>query len=157
VKYFFLDTSAFVKAYVVERGEKRVRGLVAAAVANPPLHRVIVTDYTFLEAISALLQKRAERKITEAACNRALAEIEKLLRGIDCPYVIVQASGVAQDVPGIIRQYKLRPGDAVHLAAALASRHSTPEGVDFVFVTCDKAQADAARAEGFTVWDPADD
>ena len=56
MKYFFLDTSAFVKAYVVEPGEKRVRGLIAGAVANPPSCRVVVTDFTFLEAISALLQ-----------------------------------------------------------------------------------------------------
>jgi predicted nucleic acid-binding protein len=85
VKYFFLDTSVFVKAYVAEPGEKRVRGLIHGAVANPPSCRVIVTDFTFLEA-----------------------------------------SDVAADVPSVIRRYGLRPGDAVHIAAALASRSSTP-------------------------------
>jgi predicted nucleic acid-binding protein len=157
VKYFFLDTSAFVKAYVVEAGERRVRGLVAGAVASPPSCRLIVTDFTFLEAISALLQKRAEGKITKAACNSSLAEIEVLLKGVASPYLVISTSDVSEDVPSIIRTYGLRPGDAVHVAAALAARHSTPAGMQFVFVTSDTNQANAARAEGFDVWDPAVD
>jgi len=69
--------------------------------------------------------------------------------------LVVETSDLAGDVPSIIRRYGLRPGDAVHIAAALASRSSTPGGVEFVFVTSDGNQADAARAEGFDVWDPA--
>jgi predicted nucleic acid-binding protein len=157
VKYFFLDTSAFVKAYVVEAGERRVRGLVAGAVANPPACRLVVTDFTFLEAISALLQKRSEGKITKAACDSSLAEIETLLKGTASPYLVISTSDVSEDVPSIIRRYSLRPGDAVHVAAALAARHSTPTGMEFVFVTSDANQANAARAEGFDVWDPAVD
>jgi predicted nucleic acid-binding protein len=155
VKYFFLDTSAFVKAYVVESGEKRVRGLIAGAVANPPSCRVVVTDFTFLEAISALLQKLAEKKISRAVCNASLAEIERLLKGLVSPYLVIETSDVAGDVPSIIRRYGLKPGDAVHIAAALAARSSTQSGVEFVFVTSDGNQAEAARAEGFTVWNPA--
>lgn len=155
MKYYFLDTSAFVKAYVVEPGEKRFRGLIAAAVADPPLCRLIVTDLTFLEATSAILQKREEKKISQAVCNSALREVEKLLLGIDRPYIVVEASGVAGDVPAIIRRYQLRPGDAVHIAAALASRHFAPAATEFVFVSCDEKQAAAAREEGFSVWNPA--
>ena len=156
MKYFFLDTSAFVKAYVVEPGEKRVRGLVAGAVADPPACRVVVTDFTFLEATSAILQRRDQRDITTAVCNSALAELDKLVRGVDCPYMVVESSDVASDVPSVIRQHRLRPGDALHLAAALASRHSAPGDVPFVFVSCDDKQQAAARAEGFDVWNPAE-
>jgi predicted nucleic acid-binding protein len=156
VTHYFLDTSAFVKAYVVEPGERRVRGLVEGATANPPVHRALLTDYTFIEATSALLQKREKRTIAESTCRAAIAEMERLLQGIDCPYAVIQTSGVAGDVPGIISRYGLRPGDAVHLAAALAARASTPLGVDFVFVSCDDNQKSAACAEGFVVWDPAE-
>lgn len=69
---------------------------------------------------------------------------------------MISTSDVSQDVPSIIRRYRLKPGDAVHVAAALAARYSSPAGVQFVFVTSDANQGNAARAEGFEVWDPAE-
>ncbi len=156
MNHYFFDTSAFVKAYVVEPGERRVRGLVEGAAANPPVHRVILTDFTFIEAISAILQKRECRQITERVAASAIGEMERQLAGVDCPYVVMTASDVTADVPGIIRRYGLRPGDAVHLAAGLAARAATPHGVVFVFVSCDQNQKRAASAEGFEVWDPAE-
>lgn len=156
MNYFFFDTSAFVKAYVVEPGERRVRGLVEGAAANPPVHRVILTDFTFIEAISAILQKRDCRQITERAAASAVTDLERLIAGVDCPYAVINASGVTAEVPGIIRRYGLRPGDAVHLAAGLAARAATPVGVPFTFVSCDQQQKRAACAEGFAVWDPAE-
>lgn len=156
MSYYFFDTSAFVKAYVVEPGERRVRGLVEGAAANPPVHRVILTDFTFIEAISAILQKRECRQIAESVATSAVAEMERLIAGVNCPYVVLTASGVTSEVPGIIRRYGLRPGDAVHLAAGLAARASAPSGVPFTFVSCDHNQKRAACAEGFDVWDPAE-
>lgn len=126
------------------------------ATANPPVHRVIPTDFAFIEAISAVLQKRECRQITERVATSAVTEMERLLAGVNCPYVVPTASGVTSDVPGIIRRYGLRPSDAVHLAAGLAARASTPSGVPFTFVSCDQDQKRAACAEGFQVWDPAE-
>lgn len=153
---YFFDTSAFVKAYVVEPGERRVRGLVEGAAANPPVHRVILTDFTFIEAISAIQQKRECRQITRSVAASAISEMERLIAGVDCPYVVITASDVTADVPGIIQRYGLRPGDAVHLAAGLAARASSPYGAPFTFVSCDQNQKRAACAEGFEVWDPAE-
>lgn len=154
MNYYFLDTSAFVKAFVFERGERQVRGLIEAAGTEPPLCRLILTDLTFLEALSAILQRRDTRQITNRVCAAALDDVEELLE-LPQPYLVVQVSEVVREVPAIIRRHGLRPGDAVHIAGALRSRRSSAAALKMVFVTCDAKQERAATAEGLDVWNPA--
>lgn len=97
--YYFFDTSAFVKLYAYEPGEREIRDILSAAVAPTPAAGILV-------------------------CTRL---------------------------------YKLRGGDAVHLAAALAARASSPIGVRFRFVTTDQDQEAAAKAEGMDVYNPVAD
>jgi predicted nucleic acid-binding protein len=154
VTYYFLDTSAFVRAFIVEAGERQIHGLVAGATANPPLLRLVLTDFTFLEALSAVLQKRDARLISNRLCADSLREIEELLIGPHGPYLVVRVSDIVPEVPAIIRRHRLRPGDAVHIAGALRSRESAA-ALKMVFVTCDAKQERAATAEGLDVWNPA--
>jgi predicted nucleic acid-binding protein len=155
VRYYFLDTSAFLKAYIVEPGKRRIRGLVEGATADPPSFRVLVTDFTFLEAVSALLQKREQRQITSSVFVSVAAEIEQLLAGDSFPFSVVRVSSIAHVAPRIIRDHRLRAGDAVHLAAAAVTKASAGREDSLVFVTSDQHQERAATAEGLDVWNPA--
>ncbi|HEV2121331.1 MAG TPA: hypothetical protein VGW38_00960, partial [Chloroflexota bacterium] len=55
--YYFLDTSAFVKIYAYEPGERQVRAVLSAAVAPTPAARIVVCDLVIPEAMSALQQR----------------------------------------------------------------------------------------------------
>jgi predicted nucleic acid-binding protein len=156
VTHYFLDTSAFLKTYIVEPGEKRVRGLVAGATADPPTCRLVVTDFTFVEAASAALQKRDQHLITRRTYASTTAEIERLLVQGAYPFVVVPVSSVVHLAPLLIRTYRIRPGDAVHIGAAISLRAAVPEPSDVVFVSSDEHQKRAARAEALEVWDPAE-
>lgn len=51
-------------------------------------------------------------------------------------------------------EYAIGAADAIHLATALALRAQGDAEAPLVFVTADKALADAAREKGFTVFNP---
>lgn len=155
--YYFLDTSAFVKIYAYEPGERQVRALLSAAVAPTPAARIVVCDLVIPEAMSALQQRFTHKQLTRRAFDDAVNAIIPDLLGPRSPYVVVEASGVMSHSGELARLYRLRGGDAIHLAAALATRASTPPGYGFRFVTTDHDQADAARAEGFPLYDPVTD
>ena len=155
--YYFLDTSAFVRIYAYEPGERQVRALLSAATAPTPAARIVVCDLVIPESMSALQQRFDGRQLTRRAYEDAIDAMIPDLKGPRSPYIVVEASGVMNHSGELARLYKLRGGDAVHLAAALATRASTPPGYGFCFVTTDHDQANAARAEGFPVYDPVTD
>lgn len=153
--FYFFDTSAYVKALACEPGERRVRELINGAAADPPRCRVVVCDFVLPETVSALQQRRDRKDITRKQYEQAAAEVERHATGEDSPFVVIEGSGVMVDSMEIVRRHQLRPGDALHLAAALAARAAIPAGHDFCFVTADEKQENAARAEGFAVLVPA--
>ncbi|HET6228543.1 MAG TPA: type II toxin-antitoxin system VapC family toxin [Longimicrobiaceae bacterium] len=155
MKYYFLDTSAFVRIYALEPGTETVKDLLRAATAPTPSARVLVCDLVYPEALSALSQRLAEKKLTRLAHRSAADGVRQALHGATTPFLIIPASGVMEQAGELVRIYGLRGADAVHLAAALAGREGAPDGVAFRFVTSDHRQADAARGEGFAVYDPA--
>jgi predicted nucleic acid-binding protein len=51
----------------------------------------------------------------------------------------------------IVQRRRLRPADAIQVAAAVLTRDELGAGVDFSFVSADRVQCAAAREEGLEV------
>ncbi|HUF69816.1 MAG TPA: type II toxin-antitoxin system VapC family toxin [Longimicrobiales bacterium] len=151
--FYYLESSALVKAYVLEPGSDRVREIIAAARAEPPATRVLVSVVAFPEVASAVSRRaRPPQSIDATTADRLLARLDADFFGPVRPYVLVNTNEwIARDAASHTRTHKLRGYDAVHLATALACRHSAPLGTDFVFVSADDDLIDAASAEGFVV------
>ena len=58
---------------------------------------------------------------------------------------------VAREAGRVARVHVLRGADAVHVATALVRMRMSPDPDDVFFLTADRRQADAARAEGLEV------
>lgn len=62
--------------------------------------------------------------------------------------VNVEIRLIENEVHRLLTRHRLRAADAIHLATAIVAMDG-PDGVQFI--TRDRDQADAARAEGFEV------
>ena len=158
MRNYFLDASALVKLYVVEAGSNTVRNVLRSAAANPPSSRVFHCDLSLVETISALLQierspTAARRGLSRAALRQLLPRVRADLAARS-PTSVVAASDCIHPAAEIVERYRLRPADAVQLAAALRLKAALP-AQDFRFVSSDEEQCRAAEAEGLRVLRPA--
>ena len=81
MRHYFFDSSTFLKLFVVEAGDKRVREIMHAAQAGNGKVRVALCDLAHPESASALRQmlERGEggrRGISSASLKRALPMIQ---------------------------------------------------------------------------------
>ncbi len=147
---FFLDTSAAVKRYVLERGSSWVTGLPSADAGNT----CWLTQLTPVEALAALYRRARMTSLTHAdalVAERAFrSDLSSLYK------VLVLTQDVVDRAMGLVALYPLRAYDALQLAHALelcdlrlASGLSAP-----IFVSADQSLNQAAAAEGLSVEDP---
>ena len=133
----FLDTSAFAKRYVVERGSNEVLALCQQA------DHLVVSVICLPEFISTLSRLLREKKLSKA-------EYRKLKTGAMADLVdtdICQFTpGVLASVVALLESNPIRAMDALHVACALAVE---PE----VFVSADHRQLAAARKAGLKIVD----
>jgi uncharacterized protein len=156
VRHYFLDTSALVKLYALEKGSTRVQAAVRAATHGT---QVFVCDLVHPETASALYQAAhgpnpARRGLSRASARFALGKLKQDLAP-GSSIVVIGATGLMENAADLAWKHGIRGADAVHLAAALfARRMATPYG-DFHLVSSDRALNAAAAAEGLEVYDPA--
>ncbi len=156
---YFLDSSAVVRLYALEPGERQVRNLVRSAVSFPTSTTVVVCDLAYPEAVAALHRiargnDAARRGLSAAALRLILPQVrEHLTPGSD--FLVMPASDYMTDAAQVATRHAVRGADAVHLAAALQVREFVEPGERFVFVSDDIAQCRAAEGEGLEVLRPA--
>lgn len=156
---YFLDSSAVVRFYALEPGERLVRNLARSAVAFPASTTLVVCDLAYPEAVAALHRivrgnDAARRGLSWAALRLILPQVrEDLTPGSE--FLVIPASDCMADAAQMATRHAVRGADAVHLAAALQVREFVAPGERFVFVSDDIAQCRAAEGEGLEVLRPA--
>lgn len=136
----YWDTSALVPLIVEEPSSARARVLARG-------DRHIATWWgTYVECAAALARRHRQRQLTDAGHADAQAALQRTAR----TWTVVEPAPALREVAArraIV--HGLTSGDALQLAAGLAWADGHPHGRHFV--TLDRALAEAARLEGFTV------
>ncbi len=133
----FLDTAAFAKRYVAERGSNKVLALCQQA------DHLVVSVICLPELISTLSRLLREKKISKAEYRKLKAGAMADLVDADiCQFT----PGVLVSVVALLESNPIRAMDALHIACALAVE---PE----VFVSADHRQLAAARKAGLKIVD----
>ena len=133
----FLDTSAFAKRYVAERGSEKVLALCQQA------DSLVVSVICLPELVSTLSRLVREKKIVKAAYLKLKGDAMADLRDIDVCQITPE---VLAAVVALLESHPLRAMDAFHVACALAC---TPD----VFVSADHRQLSVARKAGLRIAD----
>ncbi len=139
----YLDSSALIKKYVVEKGTAEVRGFFSSG------ELLWTSKVSQAEVWSAFARRRRGRDLT-ATQYRALAKsFERDWKA----FAVVELS---DDVMGMIRRiverHPLRAFDAIQLASAIWAKQNLGEPV--VFVGADEPLLKAAEATALTVVNP---
>lgn len=156
---YFFDTSAVVRLYALEPGDRWVRNLVRCVEASPPTADVVVCDLAYPETIAALHRRvrrgeAARLGLSAAALRIVLPRIhEDLTPG--SRFLVMPASDCMAVAAQVASRQVIQGADSVHLAAALQVRRSMRAEDRFIFVSDDVAQCRAAEAEGLEVLRPA--
>ena len=133
----FLDTSAFAKRYLTERGSEKVNSVLLDA---DQLAVSVLCVPEFVSTLSRLVREERLRA-SERDLIKALA-IADLADADICqitPEVVASAVTLIESTP-------LRTLDAIHIASAASLKAE-------LFVTADRRQLSAARAAGLQALD----
>lgn len=137
-RFAYFDTSALVKRYVREKGSLAVRRLLRS-------HCVVSSALLGLEIRSALHRRHREGALMGAALRR----VERRVAADEAAWQqITVGVEVLDEARGQVARFPLGTLDAIHLATALIARR---EGLEVPFVTADRRQAVAARAQHLEV------
>lgn len=149
----YLDTSALVKRYSSEKGSKEVVSRFDRG------EKIFTSRLTFAELQSSLGRKFRARELTAQDLNRLREEFHSdWLFSLN---VLDLNVGTMSALPGLVEQYELKAGDAVHLSAAFWLRDTIRlrrmgggpvESVEFG--VADKQLAKIAQMCGFQVFNP---
>jgi uncharacterized protein len=146
LSYFFVDTSALSKRYVVEPGSTWVRNWTRPDTGNV----IIISALTPVEGFAVFAWYRRERKITPTRHARLQAVF---LAHIEREYLVINIDdAILEQARVLIDSYPLRALDAIQLASA--QRAVILLGQSIIFITGDKILLNAAVGEGFSVDDP---
>lgn len=133
----FLETSAFAKRYVAERGSDKVLRLCQQA------DSLAVSIICLPELISTLSRLVRERRLAQAAYRKLKSDVMADLADVDICQI---APEVLATVLALLESHSLRAMDALRVACALACEPA-------VFVSADHRQLSAARKSGLKVVD----
>ena len=134
--WVYLDTSAFLKLYIKEKGSARVRKIAQE-------NHVLSSSMLRVESFSALARRRQAGDIEESDLNHVLKRLKEGIRSVET----VSMTEDVLDLAGEITLRSLaRTLDAVHIASARLFQDGT--GIVTTFVTSDRKQHDAAVGEG---------
>jgi len=131
----FLDTSAFAKRYVAERGSDKVMALCLKA------DSLVVSVICLPELISTLSRLVREKKLAKADYRKLKGDAIADLADADICQI---TPDVLVSVVSLLESHPFRAMDALHVACALAVE---PE----LFVSADHRQLSAARKLGLKI------
>lgn len=142
----YADTSALVRAYLHDEPEHAaLRDLLLTPGAT-----TVTSELTRFEFASAL---RAAERAGRVPVAREVIESFDADCGEPGPIALIEfdRAAVLPSARELVMSHAVRTLDALHLAVALAVRASQPTEDDFVLVTRDTSQADAARTVGLVL------
>ncbi len=147
---YFLDSSALVKRYVLERGTNWIQIMLASSGG----HSIIVSRLTQAEIMSAV-----SRQKREGAVNPRTARAIRLLldRHMRREYTVVELTPqIIHRAEDLLETHPLRAYDAVQLASALESNaRLTGMGLSsLTFVAADQRLLSIAGNEALVTDDP---
>ncbi|MBI5668247.1 MAG: type II toxin-antitoxin system VapC family toxin [Chloroflexi bacterium] len=150
MSYYFLDSSALVKRYIVETGTMWIRSITAPDTSNT----IVIAHITQAEVVSGAMRRKREGLIT----SRTARAIRLLMdRHSSREYRVVGLTAqVMQRAEDLLEIHQLRAYDSVQLASALESnaRLITAGLPAMIFVSADTHLLTAAVAEGLTTDNP---
>lgn len=142
----YLDTSAWVKVYYVERGTPWMRRLFEQG------ERFACASLGVVEATAALARKAKAGSLGAAELRELLDSVEEHWDDFVHVDLFDEVIAKARELAG---SRWLRGSDAVHLASACVIRAELlAAGDDIDIVTSDAELIQAAIAEGFSVTNP---
>jgi uncharacterized protein len=150
VTFYFLDSSALLKRYIIETGSTWVTSLTLPGSG----HSLVIAHITLAELVSGIMRRRREGTITvvDAQSIRVLidhhAQQEYSVMGLT-PQIVHHAEDLLEAHP-------LRAYDAVQLASALEihQRILQAGSPPLIFVSADQRLLTVAIAEGLQTDDP---
>ena len=144
---YFLESTAFVKLFVRERGTDELISLMEAVEDN----RKLISASTPLEVYAAIRRRERVGAISREDASAAL----DILR-LEAARVVQEPlnPAVLEAARQLLDRTGLRWPDALQLASALVAREMF-QGTEIIFVSASAQMLEAARAEGFNVLDPA--
>lgn len=139
----YLDSSALIKKYVVEKGTREVREFFASG------ELLWTSKISQAEVWSALARRRRGGDLTAVQYRAIARSFERDWKR----FTIVELSDeVMAMIRRIVEQHPLRAFDAVQLASALWAKHGLEEPL--VFVGADESLLKAAELMALTVSNP---
>ncbi|MBI4201991.1 MAG: type II toxin-antitoxin system VapC family toxin [Chloroflexi bacterium] len=147
---FYLDTSALVKRYLTEQGSEVVDSLF-----QPESQSDLLTTFylTILEIHSAITRLAKGGQLRQRMADRILS---KFRQDVDDRILVLPINNqIGRLALLVVRDYKLRAADALHLATTLNYRSYYSE-VTNVFVASDGELLEAAKLANLAILDPTD-
>jgi hypothetical protein len=148
--YYFLDSSALIKRYVVEIGTRWVRSITAPSRGQV----IIVAHITSVEIVSGTMRRRREGAINQRTAHAIRLLVDRHSRR---QYQVVGLTEqITQRAKNLLETHPLRAYDSVQLASALESNNRLiAVGLSpVIFVSADSRLLMIAAAEGLTTDDP---
>jgi predicted nucleic acid-binding protein len=149
VAVHYLDSSALVKRYAVERGTGWVRAL-----CDDASNAVVMAHIGLVEIAAALASKQRGGHLASTQYEQLLAE---LMLDAQSQYVLVRVTeSIVEEAVDLTRRHRLRGYDAIHLACALSvnrallDRHQSPLDL----VAADDDLLGAAQDSGLATENP---
>lgn len=138
----YLDTSALVKRFVIEKGSERVSALVARG--GP----VATAKVAYAEAFAAFARRRREGSLS----RRGYLSLRRQFESEWEAYIRVDLhDDVLRRARDLVARHPLRGFDAIHLASALELQAAVEEPV--TFVAADARLLEAAARERLSALD----
>ncbi len=136
----YLDTSALIKRFVVEKGSPLVGAIVTRK--GP----VATAKIAYAEVYAGLTRKRQDGHLSESRYALACRQFERDWKAYVRVDLWDEILLLARD---LIQRHPLRGFDAIHLASALSLKGAL--GEDITFAAADERLFQAAEAEGLQV------
>jgi predicted nucleic acid-binding protein len=147
---YFLDTSAVVKRYILERGQTWVLSLCDPAQG----HDLYLSQAALVEVVAAICRRAREQSISITERDRLINVFRQ--DGKDSYNIWPVDTGLYNAAGDLCRSYRLRAYDAVQLACAFALRQYTlaNQAPEPIFVCADVGLLDIASKVGLQVENP---
>jgi predicted nucleic acid-binding protein len=148
--FYFVDTSALAKRYILETGSAWLRGLINQTTGN----KVFIVRTTAIEMIAAI-----SRREIGGSLNSADAAAARLVFRADLAseYQVVELSATLANLAmHLAERHGLRGYDAIQLAAALEvnTLRTSFGSPPITLLSSDTELNTAAKAEGLACDDP---
>ena len=141
---YYLDTSAVLKLYLSnESGTEFMRTLIEDATPDESFY---ISSFGLLEVKAAIVRRISVAGVVESALSQFSQDMADLLEIVRLnEYILYQALSATEN-------YRLRAGDAIHLATALSLAATTTQQV--FMVSSDAELLEASEAAGIGALDP---